>query len=228
MALAGAVALAGVTATSAPARASDDLVRFLAGATALAIIVAAVDDRRRARHVGHRVLPGACLETARVSGRSVQMYNARCLQSAGYHRLPGQCQVSLRTRHGQRAGYVADCMRRNGYRAEGHTLRPTDRHAHRPSHTRPSHTRPSHTRPSHTRPGGHRAGHAPRRHTIQLPARCEMHYRQGGQRVWGFDGSCLSRHGHSNLPRQCRVQDRAGRSYFNGQCLTHAGFRRGR
>ncbi len=202
--LAGAVALAGLAASTAPARANDDVVRFLLGAAALAVIVGAVDDRHRARHLGNRVLPDSCRETARVRGRSIDIYNARCLRRAGYRSLPQQCHVDLRTHHGRRAGYVAHCLQQAGYRAEGHALRP-----HRPQHSRPQR--------HHRRPD-----------VARLPARCEMHYRHSGQRVWGFDGRCLSRHGLTDLPRRCMVRDHAGNRYFNGQCLTNAGYRRGR
>ncbi len=203
--LAVAVALAGLAASTAPARASDDLVRFLLGAAALAVIVGAVDDRHRARHLGHRVLPDSCKETARVRGRSIDIYHARCLRRAGYHSLPQHCHVDLRTHHGRRAGYVAHCLHQAGYRAERYALRP-----HRHQQSRPQHRH-------HRRPA-----------VIHLPARCEMHYRQSGQRVWGFDGRCLSRHGLSDLPRRCMVRDHAGNRYFNGPCLTNAGYRRGR
>lgn len=205
MLLAGAVALAGLAVTTAPARAHDDVVRFLLGAAAIAVIIGAVDDRHRARHVGHRVLPESCMESARVRGRNISIYNARCLHHAGYHRLPQHCSVNLRTHHGHRAGYVADCMHQAGYRSE------------RVTHHRPRH---DYGRP-HRQPQPHRGA-------FVLPAQCEMHYREHGHRVWGYDGRCLTRAGHNRLPSQCMVRDRAGNQYFNGQCLTNAGYRRGR
>ncbi|MCC6001837.1 MAG: hypothetical protein JJU19_13390 [Pararhodobacter sp.] len=203
MLLAGAVALAGLAVTTTPARAHDDVVRFLLGAAAIAVIIGAVDDRHRARHVGHRVLPDSCMETARVRGRNIAIYNARCLHRAGYHRLPRHCSVDLRTNRGHRAGYAADCLHQAGYRAE----------------------RFSHQRPRHDSGRPHRQPH---RGAFVLPSHCEMHYRQRGQRVWGYDGRCLSRAGHNRLPSQCLVRDRAGNQYFNGQCMINAGYRRGR
>lgn len=205
--MAGAVAIAGLAATSVPARANDDVLRFLLGAAALAVIIGAVDDRHRARHLGPQVLPESCMETARVRGRSIRIYHARCLYRAGYRSLPRHCSVDLRTSRGRRPGYVADCLHQTGYRSERYSIRP-----HRPSYGH-----------DHARPHRH-----PRHAGIALPARCEMHYRQRGQRVRGYDGRCLSRSGHHNLPGHCMVLDHAGNRYFNGQCLASAGYRRGR
>lgn len=201
--LAGAVALAGVTATATPARSDvDDLIRFLFGAAAVAVIIGAIDDRHRPRYISRWVLPDSCMETARVRGRNVAVYNARCLQRAGYSGLPRNCHIDLRVQRGHRASYVAQCLYRAGYRAEG-------------THTRP---RP----PVVVQPS---PGHRPHR-ASRLPSHCEMTYRQQGRRVAGYEGRCLYNAGFSRLPRACRVRDGVGNTYYNRQCLLNSGYRR--
>lgn len=126
---AAAVALAGALATAAPARAqsTDDLVRFLLGAAALAIIVRAIDDNHSPQYLGDRVLPGACLETVRLQGREVDVYNRNCLRRAGYRNLPDWCEVSYRTANGRRHGFESRCMYRAGYAPEGYQVQRPDR-----------------------------------------------------------------------------------------------------
>jgi hypothetical protein len=123
---AGTLILAGMIATAAPARAqsNEDIVRFLLGAAAIAVIIRSIDDNHRPVYISPRVLPDSCLEQARVQGRVVDVYNQRCLGRAGYSNLPGQCEVSLRTDRGRRVGYEANCLYRAGYRAEGQGFRP--------------------------------------------------------------------------------------------------------
>lgn len=205
--LAGAVALAGVTATATPARSdADDLVRFLFGIAAAAVIIGAIDDRHRPRYIDRWTLPASCQETARVRRdgrwRNVAVYNARCLSRAGYSGLPRRCHIDLRVERGHRASYVAQCLYRAGYRAEG-------------THTRP---RP----PAVVQPS---PGHRPHR-ASRLPSHCEMTYRQDGRRVAGYEGRCLYNAGFSRLPGACRVRDRAGNTYYNRQCLLNNGYRR--
>ena len=199
MVLAGAVALAGLASSAAPARSSDadDLIRFLLGAAAVAVIIGAIDDRHSPRYIDRWVLPDSCLETARVRGRNVEVYNARCLQRAGYRNLPQRCHIELRVHRGTRGSYVARCLYNAGYRAEAPAYR-TPRHDPIP------------------------------RARATLPQRCEMHYRERNQRVWGYDGRCLYDSSFHRLPSSCRVRDRAGNSYYNGNCLLDHGYRRAR
>jgi hypothetical protein len=126
---AAALALAGALAAASPARAqsTDDLVRFLLGAAAIAIIVRAIDEGHRPAYAGDRVLPAACLETIRLQGRQIDLYHRGCLRRAGYRGLPGHCEVSYRTAQGRRHGYEARCMQRAGYVPQGH-------HGQRPDH----------------------------------------------------------------------------------------------
>lgn len=211
MVLAGAVALAGLASSAAPARSSDtdDLIRFLLGAAAVAVIIGAIDDRHSPRYISRRVLPDSCLETARIRGRNVAVYNARCLQRAGYRSLPQRCYVDLRVHRGTRGSYVARCLYDAGYSAERPYARPPSYDIRPPAISPPSH------------------GIRPRP-DASLPQRCEMHYRERNQRVWGYDGRCLNNANIRNLPRTCQVRDRAGNTYYNGSCLLDHGYRRAR
>lgn len=198
---AGAMALTGIAASATPARSDtgEDLLRLFLGIAAVAVVVRAIDESRRPpSDLGRWVLPDACMETVRVRGRTVDVYNARCLQRAGMHGLPHRCETNMRTDRGQRRGFVAQCLYEAGYRPERGSVRPTP--------------------PS-------RPGPRPQAH---LPRHCEMTYRQRGMRVDGYDGACLRDAGLRNLPRHCRVSDRSGRQYFNADCLHDAGYRRSR
>ncbi len=218
--LAGAIAFAGLTAAT-PARSdsTEDLMRFLFGFTALAIIIGAVDDNHTPHYQGRWVLPDSCLETARVNHRQVPIYNARCLRRAGYDNLPNYCAVSLRTHGGHRRGFLAQCLHEAGYRGQSRNWsgwqadpfwngHPYDNDWHDVPRVDP-----------------HPRGHD---HLGWLPSTCEMTYRQSGHRVEGYDGRCLARNGFGNLPRRCRVSDAAGNHYFNAGCLRDAGYRTGR
>lgn len=116
---AAALAIAATLSSQGPARAqdTDDLVRFLLGAAAIAVIVRAIDDSHRPQFLGE-VLPESCLETVRLQGRQIDVYNRNCLRRAGYRNLPDRCEVSYRTAAGRRSGYEARCMYRSGYRPE--------------------------------------------------------------------------------------------------------------
>jgi len=136
---AGAIALAGLTATAAPAHASDrDLARLLAGAVILGIIAHGVREDRKSReahaqppkhaqppHHGrpHRVqLPQACATTVRVRGSGNQTYYpVQCLRRNGVEvrALPRQCVADIRThhRHGETiTAFSGACLRDAGYR----------------------------------------------------------------------------------------------------------------
>ena len=212
---AGALMIAGFGVTATPARSdtTEDLLRLFLGIAAVAVVVNAFDDRRTPRHTGQWTLPDDCRETVRIHGRHVETYNARCLERAGYRSLPQQCRMAMRTDRGQRPSYLAQCLFDQGYRTErGQYYQP------RPDYRPAPGYRPAPDYRPDRRPG----------RSAQLPRNCEMQYHQDGRRVDGYDGACLSRHGLSNLPRTCRVSDRAGNHYFNAQCLTSSGYRRGR
>lgn len=196
---AAALALAAVAGTAAPARASDDLVRFLFGATALAILVRAVDDHHRPAHHGGQILPASCQESVWLHGRHIDLFNSACLQRAGYRHLPLRCEAQVRTAHGPRRGYEADCMRAAGY---GIGFDP----AHPP------------------RARGHRRDGA----SDRLPLHCEVHYRDGRHRGLGYDRQCLRDAGFRRLPQHCTLPVRGGGWVLEAQCLWDAGYRRAR
>lgn len=115
---ASAVAVSAIGAGSAPAAASDDqLLKFLLGATAVAIIVhSASRAQSRAHSAPARGLPRHCRETLGIHGRHVAVYNAQCLHRAGLRNLPAHCHETIRTNHGMRNVYRARCL-------EGHAPR---------------------------------------------------------------------------------------------------------
>jgi hypothetical protein len=117
-----AVAVSGLAATATPTRAldADDVFRFLLGAATIAILIRAYTDRQQPdrRYTG-RVLPDHCIETMRVGGRTIDVYNARCLRNAGLRDLPARCERTVRTDRGRRTVYSAQCLFDASYRAEG-------------------------------------------------------------------------------------------------------------
>lgn len=203
MLAAAAIALAGYGAASAPARAqdADDLFRFLLGAATIAIIISAFDERNVQfdRPYTGRILPDQCLETYRVRGRNIEVYNQRCLSRAGMRNLPAHCETRVRTDRGPRTVLGAQCLYSAGYRAEARWDRPT----------RP--VQPS--RPD-------------RRMT--LPNDCSLTYRDRGRRMTGYYADCLRDAGLRNLPSQCRLTARLNNqrvTIYAGQCLLDAGYR---
>lgn len=138
-AAAAALALSGLAVSAAPARAGDDLIKFLAGATALVIIGTALSDRsdrRTHRHDWHGrrhdhrtprgnyrgrpiVLPHHCAIEIDARNRARQVYyGERCLSNAGIQtwRLPRQCEATLRAHRRSETVYPAECLRREGFR----------------------------------------------------------------------------------------------------------------
>jgi hypothetical protein len=189
-ALIAALAIVGTTMTfgSTPAQASDDaLLKFLLGATAVAIVVhAASRAQGRQSHVPPgqaRGLPRHCRETLSIHRRHVEVYNANCLNHAGLRHLPEQCYEVVRTNYGHRAVYRARCLERN-YNAQ------------RPS--RPSHAGrglPSWCSTQYTYQGQRFRGYLGdclRREGIgQLPGTCRVASRGGDL----YSASCLSQQG---------------------------------
>lgn len=190
--MAAALATAGMLAASAPARAQsgEDLVRFLLGAAAVAVIIRSIDANASVRYIDRRTLPRECLETVRMRGRQVDVFHHGCLRRAGYRSLPNRCEVSFRTNRGHRTGYESRCMQRAGYRI-GHQ-------SHRP---RPDRDRvqwlPAHCRMTYRQSGRRHDGYwgsclqASRLH--HLPNRCFV-TRHGGDRV--YSARCLQNAGY--------------------------------
>ncbi|MCC5955764.1 MAG: hypothetical protein JJU07_06650 [Natronohydrobacter sp.] len=115
---ASALAISAIGASTAPASASDDtLLKFLLGATAVAIIVhSASRGQGHAQAAPARGLPQHCRETLGIHGRHVAVYNAHCLHRAGVRNLPQHCQETIRTNHGMRSVYRARCLEGHGPR----------------------------------------------------------------------------------------------------------------
>lgn len=110
-----ALSIAAFTASTGPARASDDkLLKLLLGATAVAIIVHSASRAQSRPHAAPaRGLPQHCRETLGIHGRHIAVYNARCLHHAGWRDLPRQCHETIRTNHGMRSVYRARCLERH-------------------------------------------------------------------------------------------------------------------
>ncbi len=197
---AAAVAVTGMVAVPTTARANDDVIKFLLGATALAIVVHGVKSGRAQGHVPHvsapRTLPAECRETLQVRHREVRVYNAHCLQSAGVRNLPAQCHEVVRTNHGNRGVYRQRCLRDAGWSvAQG---------------------------------GGQHAPIVtpPRQQQARvLPQACAVRYRSRGGLQQGYDTNCLSNAGVRRLPQNCAAPRYNGQ-VLDAQCLINAGFRR--
>ncbi|WP_209424843.1 hypothetical protein [Pararhodobacter sp. SW119] len=119
---AGVIALAGISTSAAPARAqsSDDVIRFLLGAAAVAVVVRAIDSSAAPRRdrLRHGTLPAACLETLRVNRQHVDVYHTGCLGWYGINRLPQRCEARVRTDRGGRSYHLAQCLHRSGWTPE--------------------------------------------------------------------------------------------------------------
>jgi hypothetical protein len=141
--LAVSIAVTGLTA--APAKAdSDDLVRFLAGATALVIIGRALDDNDRhtptrrhtaghgrayddnyippeRRHEPRRSrysLPRECRSSFWTPDGKQRYLDRRCLRhNYDYtHSLPKRCKITFYDKNVRKRGYSIPCLKDNGYR----------------------------------------------------------------------------------------------------------------
>lgn len=140
---AATLALAGLGASAAPARASDDLTKFILGATTLYVISRAISNNNnrgpqviapqrpgypphhgwqqgpgRGGHHRALVLPASCAVT--IPGqRGRSFYGATCLQRAGLGRmLPDRCERELRADRGRRTIYDGACLQNAGFRPE--------------------------------------------------------------------------------------------------------------
>lgn len=217
---AAAIALAGLAAATRPAKAdAEDLLRFLAGAIIVGVIVNAIDDRHTPRYIDRWVLPNSCLESIRVNHRNIQVYNSRCLSRGGYNNLPNHCQRSFQVNGHRRNGYVAECLWESGYQRENGYFNHPGFGDHPPLYSSPPRYYPE--PPRHLPPN---TGV----HNMRLPRHCAMTYRRNGHREDGYWASCLRDAGFYNLPRSCRLRTRGGDHVYDGQCLRNAGYRQGR
>lgn len=202
-----ALVIAAVVSGAKPARASnDDLIRFLLGAATVAVIVRSFSDRDATpdrRYRAHE-LPGHCAETLRVRQRHVTVYNAQCLSRAGVRNLPQRCYEAIPTNHGTRQVYRAQCLERASYYVAAAETRP-----HRPRDVVPT--------------------VSGRASAVRLPQECALNYRQGGQRLTGYDGACLQQARLRRLPQACAMDARNGnrrQTIYDADCLVSVGYRR--
>lgn len=200
---AAAVAVTGMTAMPTPATANDDLIKFLLGATALAIVVHGVKSGRAQAHVPQvtappRSLPAECRETLQVRNRHVDVYNAQCLQNASVRNLPAQCHEVVRTNHGNRGIYRERCLQDAGWRVAG-----GGGGGHQDTIVQP---------PQRERAHG-------------LPQHCAVRYHSRGCLKQGYDTNCLNNAGLRRLPQNCEARRYNGQ-VLDAQCLIDAGYRR--
>ena len=118
---AGAIALAAVAAPASPARAqsADEILAFIMGATAVAVIVRSFDSHARPhQRFSANALPDACLERLRLRQRDFDFYHATCLGTYGVSRLPQRCEMRIRTNVGVRRYFLAQCLYEANYRPQ--------------------------------------------------------------------------------------------------------------
>lgn len=198
---AAAMALAGVMAPK-PAKASnDELIQFLLGAAAVAVIVQSFSSPPREeahrRYTG-RVLPAHCRETLRVRHRHIEVYNARCLRQAGMRRLPDHCAETVRTNRGQRHVHRERCLRAAGYQVE-HKSSPLER-------LRPTGVLPRHCEITYRHRGNQMRGYdgacLQNYGLSDLPDGCALHARRNGGRMTIYNRRCLLDAGYRTAQRR--------------------------
>jgi hypothetical protein len=123
--VAGATALAMITASAAPAHAdrrNDDLLKALAAIAAIAIISQAVKDNKDRHHppvqqpVRKPRVPGVCAIEIGSGRGSVVGYAERCLREEGFnYRLPRGCATDIRIYGRTDKFYPAQCLRDAGF-----------------------------------------------------------------------------------------------------------------
>lgn len=150
--IAGLTALSLTFATAAPAQAQglsrEDTGKLLIGLTALAVLGAAINDKKdekkpetqvrdrdqwsqQGRGNGHgwgnlnrqndrRELPGECLRSVETRFGTQRMFVQRCLERnyRQVNSLPARCAVRVYSNDGPRQGYDPLCLREAGYRSD--------------------------------------------------------------------------------------------------------------
>ncbi len=124
--------LTSLTATTAPARADEDVGKILAGLALLGIIAAVIDDDNEPvarthrphrpavtpRHVQKRkVAPARCLREQWTHRGVREVYAARCMRNVAKFAPPRNCLREARTNSGPRRFYTKRCLRKHGWRA---------------------------------------------------------------------------------------------------------------
>lgn len=121
--VAGATALALITASAVPARAdrnNNDLLKALAAIAAVAIISKAVKDNKRKHRapapVTLPVVPGICAIEIGSGHGSVTGFAQRCLREEGFnYHLPTGCATRIRVYGRSDNFYPEKCLRDAGY-----------------------------------------------------------------------------------------------------------------
>jgi hypothetical protein len=131
-------AIVATTATTAPARADEDVAKVLGGLLVLGVIAKAIDDRndrKRRKATGHVAKPHVAPRPhvqprrhAKIASRQCltetwthrgprQVYAARCLQSSVRAQLPHNCLRKNHNHSGPRYYYGRRCLQHYGWRA---------------------------------------------------------------------------------------------------------------
>jgi len=124
------IAVAGLSA--APANAGkDDVVKTIAGLTALFIIGSALSQKKHRRQpavptrrvmpsYGYNTLPLQCVRWVDTNRGARRILGSRCIENrVGAIALPPRCERKFRGRNGRwHTGYGRDCLIKRGYRIE--------------------------------------------------------------------------------------------------------------
>ncbi|MEL0438474.1 hypothetical protein [Phycobacter sp. K97] len=126
--------------SAAPARADEDVLKFIAGAALLGILGAAINDARHDRranpsvvtpprpphpgprplppHVAKYDLPAQCVRYFPRYSNTRTLLGQKCLRKnyQYMHSLPQSCRVTFWNGQRNRAGYKPRCLQRKGYR----------------------------------------------------------------------------------------------------------------
>ena len=134
-----ALALSGISATPVEARSkkSNDTIKLLLGAAAVALLLSQTNQAQATRITPRpdpsydddwdgtgfvrpsrtRRIPAECVIGVALNGRYRDVVSARCVSNFGLSgRLPEECAFDIRTRSGRRTVYGPQCLRDYGYR----------------------------------------------------------------------------------------------------------------
>ena len=121
-----------LTATTAPARADEDVAKVLAGLALLGILAATIDankDEEVTRTRPHKprvtprpvparkVAPRRCLRDQWTHRGVREVYAAGCMRHVSKVAPPRKCLREARTNSGPRRFYTKRCLRKHGWRA---------------------------------------------------------------------------------------------------------------
>jgi len=119
----GALVMALVLGLAMPAKADkkDDLIKGLAAALVVGVIISELDHSPDAKPVKQPKVPAVCAITIHGDERSVTLYPERCLRREGFdYRLPRSCANSATIYGREDRVYSASCLRSAGFRIERH------------------------------------------------------------------------------------------------------------